>query len=134
LHFVFLVLMPFIPFKLLAPWCFGFFPQTLISLHSNIEKTFSLKAWSRSFLSQEKTKIHMKTQSYQLLKPPHHKNGAWDLCLTNILPWVIYNDECWKWSLHVMVIDGWNGTKVSILDWMQIIPRCNVGPQFSILH
>ncbi len=80
LCFVFSVLLPFIPSKPLAPWHSRFFAQSLISLHSYIEKTFWWKAKLCSFFSQEKTKTHNPTQSYQLPKPPHCKYGAWDLC------------------------------------------------------
>ncbi len=44
-----------------------------------------------------------------------------NLYLTNLSPLVIYNDECWKWSFHFVVIDGWDGTEVSVLNWMLVL-------------
>jgi hypothetical protein len=97
-------------------------------------KNFLIESSITLFLVLKKTKIHTKTQSYQLPKPPHCKNGTWDLCLIDLPPLVIYDDKCWKWNLHFVVINGWNGTEVLVLNWMQVMPHGNVGHQFSILH
>ncbi len=91
---IFSILPPLIPFEAPIPLCFGFFLQTLISLHSYIKKKL-LDGRLDCALSclKEKSNTHISTQSYQLPKPPHHKNGAWNLCLIDLLPLVIYNDD-----------------------------------------
>jgi hypothetical protein len=76
---------------------------------------------------KKKIKIRTPTQSCQLPKPPHCKNDTWNLCLTDLLPMTFCNVECWKWNFHFAV------TKVLILDWIQVMPRGNVGSQFFVL-
>ncbi len=107
-------------------------PKTLTS-HLDCKNFLKESLIILCLFSKKKTKTRTPTQSYRLPKTPHCKKGSWDLCLTNFPPTSIYNDKWWKWNLHFASNDGWNGTKVSLLNWMQVMPCGNVVVWFFVL-
>jgi hypothetical protein len=79
------------------------------------------------FILRKKLRLTLQPQIVDFLNLPIVRMGTWDSCLMDFPPLAICNDECWKWSVYFTIIDGWDGTKVLVLDWMQVMPCDNVG-------